>query len=123
MNKTDYEEIMKKEGDFKIWLHNGMLCMIRRHPSFNHLCGYVAVTKKHPLFNKTYDNITSHVHGGLTFAGTWNSKNLWWFGFDCAHAGDLVFYEGCKPYEDDVYRDMEYVTKETERLARWLKTK
>jgi hypothetical protein len=28
------------------------------------------------------------VHGGLTFAGERDQDDGWWFGFDCAHAGD-----------------------------------
>jgi len=121
MSKTDYLEIIKKEGDLKIWKHKGILCMIRRHPGFLHLCGYVACERGHPLFKKTYTDLSSCVHGGLTFSGSWGGKDLWWFGFDCAHCGDAVFYKGKVEIAGEVYRDMNYVTKETERLAEWLK--
>ena len=50
-------------------------------------------------------------HGGLTFSGKayWEeSRADWWFGFDCAHDGDLV---PGHPYahDRDVYRNLDYV--------------
>lgn len=69
-----------------------------------------------------------NVHGGLTYADSALNGiqegllgNLWWFGFDTAHAGDI------KPYQTDIdrkypmrgdeYRDLVYVTSQTEQLA------
>lgn len=86
-------------------------------------------------------------HGGITFAdGGENSKypiesDLWWFGFDCAHAGDKAdltyamqkFPDRQKEYrtrliienkyhiEDDVIRTEEYVAEECKKLAEQLK--
>lgn len=61
-------------------------------------------------------------HKGLTFSGgfqpDYDQKELWWFGFDCAHAGDLA--PGLLHGEGDVYRDMSYVIAETENLAKQL---
>lgn len=60
------------------------------------------------------------VHGGLTYA----EKNapmeepdgFWWFGFDCAHAGDLL-----PKYDwigrDGIYRDIDFVRQEIKSLA------
>lgn len=49
-------------------------------------------------------------HGGITFASTFDhDKELWWFGFDCGHAGDTA--ENCPP---------EYVKAQTKRLAEQL---
>lgn len=64
------------------------------------------------------------VHGGLTYAGhTWPQKEndgLWYFGFDCSHAGDFSpGYE--RNWSDGYYRDEEYVTGEVTNLAKQLK--
>lgn len=68
------------------------------------------------------------VHGGLTFSQqgdgeTWD-KDLWWLGFDCAHSQDLVPGMRVDYLEfgsrDVAYRNIEYVKKETMRLAEQL---
>ena len=86
-------------------------------------------------------------HGGITFAdGGENSdypieSDLWWFGFDCNHAGDkpdLMYamkkfpnkreeyiarlgFERSFPISDEIIRTEGYVAKECERLAEQLK--
>jgi hypothetical protein len=81
------------------------------------LNGYVAVPRGHPLFGKDYDDpVVSRfqVHGGITFAGYLagymlsDKDDLWWFGFDGAHAGDYVPFAG-SCMERSIYRDMEYM--------------
>jgi hypothetical protein len=63
------------------------------------------------------------VHGSLTWAapdvsGEPRVEGEWWFGFDCAHAGDLSpmrperFFD-----ESNEYRDWAYVMAECESLA------
>lgn len=66
-------------------------------------------------------------HGGLTFAGDkWPEDNgLWWFGFDCSHAGDVspanVAWERDHGFTSEgVYRDVDYVTDQTIKLAEQL---
>lgn len=63
-------------------------------------------------------DILFSVHGGLTYAASGekgypvqNSKD-WWFGFDCAHAGDGTLLTTYWPT-----RTQKYVEKECERLA------
>lgn len=105
------------EPDRKEWLDGstGYACLAQRGPS-GAWCGYVAVPRDHPARGRSYysDNfdIASvlqdadvrasaivqqaineiRVHGGLTFAGDRDHaeapEDAWWFGFDCAHAGD-----------------------------------
>jgi len=67
------------------------------------------------------------VHGGLTYASAKAPgsviEGLWWFGFDCAHAGDLTpsyaeRYGGAMQY--GVYRDIGFVQAEVASLARQL---
>jgi len=86
-------------------------------------------------------------HGGITYAGGGKKSeypiesDLWWFGFDCAHAGDkkdlqlvydkfpnerervkyLAEIENKYPIEDDVIRTEEYVADECKKLADQLK--
>jgi hypothetical protein len=79
------------------------------------------------------------VHGGLTWASTWedSSPDWWWFGFDCSHAGDLApglravlreirtlagkmgFPENAfrSLLQGDVYRDIAYVRVQCTILA------
>lgn len=67
-----------------------------------------------------------NVHGGITFAGEAKEGGhlpdvgSFWYGFDCAHAGDFIpkyAYEG----DEGVYRDLAYVTAEVKSLATQLK--
>lgn len=50
-----------------------------------------------------------------------NEDNLWWFGFDCGHQGDLipVWLEEDKiqAQGNSIYRNKEFVIKETKLLA------
>jgi hypothetical protein len=106
----------------------GLPCRIRRHPEHLHLCGYVGVNKDHSFFGLTDEDFTGvHVHGGLTYAGT-EDDGIHWFGFDCAHAGDLSpgilihllesRISGYVDYlRDEEYRTWDYVKAEVERMA------
>lgn len=85
-------------------------------------------------------------HGGITYAGGGEhssypiESDLWWFGFDCGHAGDKSdldyamqkFPSHRKEYQqrkmveskypiDDVIRTEEYVADECKKLAKQLK--
>ena len=105
----------------------------KRHSNLVHLCGYVRVPKSSKLYGLSYthEKVDSiRVHGGLTYADDELIPNDdgWWFGFDCAPSSDYsgvdqilarAFMEG-----DDIngtYRDMNYVTNETKKLAEQLK--
>lgn len=74
----------------------GRLALIQRQ-SLGHLTAYVAVEKRHPLFQVQLDDIdvlfdcNIVVHGGITYAGTLDLlPSQWCVGFDAAHAGDLM---------------------------------
>jgi len=120
------------EPDELKWKHCGFECAIMRS-HMKHLCGYVGLPKWHPYYSKTYNDIDVDVHGGLTYAsegdGEYLPKGLWWIGFDCAHARDLspgLFqrFGGLMPDNlmrpGEVYRNIKYVKRETERLAEQL---
>lgn len=118
----------------------GLDCLMVRHESSFHWCGYAAVTKTHPLFGKDYGELDDvNVHGGLTYANSSNGhesdsdEDVWWFGFDCAHGGDIrpvellyphilpTWPRDLKPPDAYRYRDAEWVRAEVESLARQLK--
>lgn len=90
------------------------------------------------------------VHGGITYTNECKGKichktetgdHVWWIGFDCVHGGDLspTTIEWNKKFHDswiikhpeyadipdyheqDVYRDLDYVISECERLALQIK--
>lgn len=72
------------------------------------------------------------VHGSITYAGSGDypvESDLWWFGFDCAHAGDRPDYNKLREYGlaneeeimpwdvEGVIRSQEYVEQECRNLA------
>lgn len=151
VDKSEWERgPWDEEPDKKQWIDplTGLPCLIVRGPS-GALCGYVGVSEGHPYFEKGYDDVpydSVSVHGGLTFCdhchpnpeepGRYvchvvedgDDDNVWWFGFDCAHAwdlrpGDAVSNRkyGWVGDHNDVYRDFDYVTGEVTRLAHQLK--
>lgn len=111
----------------------GYKCFIWRNRSGS-LCGYVGVPESHPLHGKGYDSVAHHmnirVHGGLTFAGPLKDGS-WYFGFDCAHAGDVMpgtiallkSLDSKSTLEcfGDTYKDISFVREEVRRLARQLR--
>lgn len=108
-------------------------CLIKRNDS-GALCGYVGVPPNHPYWHDSYDmDLGLGAHGGLTFADFCSGdeehgichvpaegepKNVWWFGFDCAHSGDYMPSDkyGLN-YGDSTYRDLAYVQQECTQLA------
>lgn len=122
----------------------GMPCFIVRGPS-GALCGYVGVSEAHLFHGKNYDDICTKdgkhidVHGGLTFADRCQPTedesrhichtpdegdldNVWWFGFDCAHIGDLCpsYSHRVGDYGYDTYKTLAYVKSQVRYLARQL---
>lgn len=143
----------ESEPDKMEWRHKGVPCLIVRGP-MGALCGYAAVSEGHPYYSKGYSECVvkkckkkdcySHsprlkVHGGLTFADFCHEdgkichvalpgepEKVWWFGFDCAHAGDLLpkwnekrEFEGLRGF-GDIYATIDYVKREVEHLAEQL---
>lgn len=95
----------------------GFKCQAKRHDDLGHLCGYITVGADHPWHALTYDEVDADVHGGLTF-----SENGW-FGFDCAHAGDVVPKLNHLKIADfgETYKGMGYVVGELIKLAKQAK--
>lgn len=116
----------------------GLTCAVLRHPRLGHLCGYVGVPKGHPAYGLQHSYMEENfcVHGGITFTNNFRKMDeipgldpkLWYFGFDAAHAGDLVPYMDlfrsflykdarCATDATDVYRDMAYMKGHVEELS------
>lgn len=128
--EPDKEQFTDKE--------TGLPCLIVRHPCGGHLCGYVGVGKAHPWYQKDYNHPNVDVHGGLTYsefcvgdnkdhgvchkAEPGEEEPLWWFGFDCAHLGDVSpgWEHGMRDY-GAWYKDWGYVKAECANLARQIK--
>ena len=121
---------MKSSTVGEIFYHEGMpCCVVKNHGSHvgDYYCGYVSVTNTNKLFKCPYSKVRREVdgspedllecHGGITYSGNATffptypgGKELWWFGFDCAHYGDTI--ENCS---------LEYVKAECVSLAKQLK--
>lgn len=125
------------EPNHLLFEHAGLPCMLHRGPAGS-WCGYVAVPPGHPAHGKDCDDVEAEAHGGLTYAGACSGHichvpkpgepdDVWWLGFDCAHAWDLspalravtsrIYPQGIPLHSDEVYRDMSYVREKVEGLA------
>lgn len=125
------------EPDRKEWQSRGFPCLARRN-IMGAWCGYVAVPPGHPWHGKDIYGVDVNVHGGPTYAAACDGEDIchkpppgepddvWWIGFDCAHAGDLipglafekrVFADFSALFPNFAYRDLAYVCAEVESLA------
>jgi hypothetical protein len=125
----------QEEPDRVEFTEAGLPCLLLRGSSWGNWCGYAAVPPGHPAHGKDFDGIDVEVHGGLTYAQQCSGEichvpqpgdpdNVWWLGFDCAHAWDLApglaaSMGGLGSY-DRTYKTVRYVERETRRLARQL---
>lgn len=122
----------QSEPDRIEWEFKGYPCLMTRTPMGN-WCGYVAVPPGHPFFEKGGDSLNLEVHGGITYADhcrghichvpkPGQSDNVWWLGFDCAHAFDglpgmVAYLKNKDNFFSRGYKDVAYVRGEVERLA------
>lgn len=137
------------EPDKVEWIDDdtGLPCIIHRGRT-GAWCGYVGVAPDHPYHGRhDYDQVPVEVHGGLTYAAPCNPHDdddfgvchkaepgepddVWWLGFDCAHAGDempgliwvtekvKVDHPGLNyPEGWATYKNQEYVMEECKLLA------
>ena len=134
-----------QEDDKYEWINEatGYPCIIVRN-QMHAFCGYVGIPKNHALAGKSYSEIEDagiDVHGGVTYSGEggvrisidpsfgFDPDSIYWVGFDCLHAFDLVpsmqammkrhlpaFKPEDKLYKD-VYRTAEYTMEQTDSLA------
>ena len=127
---------------------SGFPAFALRSPQGN-WCGYVGVPAGHPCYRRGYEGYHGEadehgetlpdpvggleVHGGITYTHQCEGRichvpepgepdDIWWLGFDCAHAGDLTlamfkFGEMAFISSRARYRDIAYVRAECEKLA------
>lgn len=126
MDKTKWGDgPWQNEPDLKEWMHNGIKCLARRHPTSGHWCGYIALLPNHPWAKvERYYDINADVHGDITYKemehpDTGADSQDYWFGFDCAHAGDYIpaLYHNFRTAEKETYKTLEYVESQTNALA------
>jgi len=155
-DKKDWGEgPWRKESDKVQWVDKdtGLPCLIVRNDRVTGaLCGYVGVDEGHPWFGKSYMEIDQFgnisVHGGLTYGDFCQENNKeqgichvsedgvkrYWFGFDCAHSGDLSprmesmtakyrhLVPGLSRIKDwETYKDIAYVKEQCAELAKQIK--
>ena len=120
-------QVWKDEPNILDFEYKGYKCRILRNQS-NCLCGYVGVKDSSKFYYQDYDDCYINVHGGLTYSDShcpMNHENdqymylgLWWLGFDCAHAGDLI-PSIMRAYSDvgDTYKDIGFVRGEIENMV------
>jgi hypothetical protein len=118
------------EPDEHEWRAFGLPCLMRRN-GLGAWCGYVAVPRTHPWFERHYAEVPAEVHGGLTYSAVCTGavchvprpgepEDVWWLGFDCSHYVDLS--PGLSPLGFGVtagrtYRAFGWVFAEVEKLA------
>ncbi len=105
VDRSDWQSVGDKypwvmEPDELCFVSHDYLCAITR-TRLGNLCGYVSIPVDHIYYGKHHNAIFPHVdiHGGLSYSGFNEFREifypeppnlLWWFGYDCAHAYDLV---------------------------------
>jgi hypothetical protein len=136
-----------KEPDKVQWQDKAsrLPCLAVRHQAWGHWCGYVGVPPGHPMFQKGGEGELA-AHGGINFAAMCapdateatgvchvagpGEPDVWWLGFDCAHAWDLQpgmvdyyhrFGAGSRFFGgEETYRTLRYVRRECRELANQL---
>jgi hypothetical protein len=117
------------EPDRVEFIASGFACLIVRGP-VGALCGYVGVPENHPAFGKEAEAVPCRGRVNLNYASLCAGyichvpkagmpDKVWWLGFDCAHWGDIVPVLGPGGY--GTYKDIGYVKRETQKLAKRLK--
>jgi hypothetical protein len=111
----------------------GLPCLAVRNGFFGNWCGYVGVPREHPYYGQSYDDVPVNAHWGLTYADKCReedkehgichipddgqSDDIWWFGFDYAHSGDVLPYRGSPFVGYDRYSTIDDVKKECASVA------
>lgn len=147
-HRAEFVKPVPDEPDFVKGYSNGLAYRIVRHPVMGHLCGYVKLTKHHPLYKAATARLTRpkwgrpgqvetvrrgynqrdlarlDVHGGTTFFDKLSWARGYWVGFDCAHFDDtvpsMIVFGGLPKEYQGVYRDVAFVKEQVDQLAQQL---
>jgi len=123
INKVNWPEgPWKLEPDKVLWINkkSGYECLIKRIRQISHLCGYVGITKSHPLYGTSLLQFRSdkklldyfNVHGKITMSypgkrfdsepgpenkigraeieGRDHPSEIWWIGMDFVQNSDII---------------------------------
>lgn len=121
----------RTDTEHQEWHRQGRKALRENSPDFTKMC-FPPRPDTVPGIGEAIEKITAH--GGLTYSGFWpdEAQDLWFFGFDCAHSGDLSpgvvatlkhidIDHGTTRREhynfDDTYCTIEYVKVECTELA------
>lgn len=129
------------EPDLCQWENYGLVCLTIRDMKLGMWRGFVALTQDHIGFGKPLEELilepwglNLQVHGGVSVSGKLPSKykdfnkDKWWIGFECGHGEDLlplVKLDSNDPIDASImdnqsYKDIHFVRRETNRLAKQL---
>lgn len=120
-----------------------MPCLAVRDMSMGIWKGFVGLEEGHSLYEKTIDHIIGIpqaldlfrcAHGGLTGAGRLSAKyqnyakNCWWIGIEASQSSDLmpllkldqVSPDMAKVINNQTYKDLHFIRRETNKLAKQL---
>lgn len=113
------------EPDFLSWkTDEGFHALIIRS-NFGHLCGYVGVPGNHSKYGFDYENMDIGTHCGLTYSKSGiieyeEDPSYWYFGFDCAHYGDICPSMLVPTSAYETYKNIDYVKSKIASLSKQL---
>ncbi len=85
------------QPDSEVFDHAGLTCMVRKHPVYLHMQGYVGVPTGHPLFGNEDFQMAEDDEGfreEITYHGHLDEdRGVWWFGVDGAHNGQSTVWD------------------------------
>lgn len=132
------------EPDLCSWEHYELSCLAIRDMSMGIWKGFVGIPENHPFYLKTMDDLLKSpdlleiffsIHGGLAGVGRLSvkykdfAKNLWWIGIETSHGSDLMPLlkmelngdpDMAKLLSGQTYKDLRFIRRETNKLARFL---
>lgn len=101
--------ILEKEFNY-----NGLNCYVLMMP-YGYRCGYVEIPKGFEYYGQECTHL--ECHGGITYAEDYlatvsnDEDDVWYIGFDCAHAWDSPDYEKAL----ELYKDNQEACKDLQK--------
>lgn len=131
------------EPDLCSWERYDSPCLALRDMSTGIWKGFVGLTEEHSFYEQSISDLLKNpdlmeiffsVYGGISGAGRLPAKfkefakNYWWLGIETSHGADLMpllKMEGADPevaklMSAQTYKDLPFIRRETNRLARYL---
>jgi len=132
----------KNEPDLCYW-ERRLPCLALRDMAMGIWKGFVGIEEGHPFYGLSIEELLKHddameiffaIHGGITMAGRLPpkykeyAKNYWWIGLETSHGADLMPFlkldtsdpDMAKMLSNQVYKDIHFIRRETNKLANHL---